>query len=49
MLDCDDYPLYDWRRVNIDDQAERTLVDDYFAWSGDFGGKPFHDQGKIFK
>jgi len=49
MKETDDYDLYTWRKVNYDDDAERTLVDDLFSWSGTFGSNRHFNQGKIFK
>jgi elongation factor 1-gamma len=49
MKDCDDYELYNWHKVDVDNADEKKKVDAYFAWAGDFGGKKFNDQGKIFK
>jgi len=50
MLECDDTEHYNWRKANLDDPATRELVDDFFAWDGNFGGraKKFN-QGKVFK
>jgi elongation factor 1-gamma len=51
MQEVDDYPNYTWRKVDPANEADKKLVEDYFAWNGDFGGKypAFHDQGKVFK
>jgi len=43
-----DYESYEWKKLNADDPQTKTLVKEYFSWSGDFGGKKFN-QGKIFK
>lgn len=45
---CDDFEHYDWKRVDINNEAERKLVDDYLAWDGELGGKKFN-AGKTFK
>jgi len=53
MKESDDFPSYDWVRVDLKDTAQRKLIEDYWAWSGSFEGKPgardFHDHGKVFK
>lgn len=49
MKDCDDYELYNWHKVDVNNADEKKKVDAYFAWAGDFGGKKFNDQGKVFK
>jgi len=49
MKDCDDSENYTWKQVNVEDPKEKALVGDYFAWEGDFGGKVFKDNGKVFK
>jgi len=51
MSDVDDYILYDWKKLDSKNEADRKLIEDFFAWNGDFGGNrlPFHDKGKIFK
>jgi len=56
---CDDYELYRWQRVDVTDDAQIKLVEDFFAWDGDFRARAaiwpdivLHDgfsQGKIFK
>jgi len=48
MKECDDSEHYNWTKLNPDDAASRELVNDYFSWEGNFGGKKFN-QGKIFK
>jgi elongation factor 1-gamma len=50
MLECDDTEHYAWRKANLDNSADRELINDYWAWDGSFGGraKKFN-QGKAFK
>jgi len=48
MKETDDSEHYVWRRVDVNSAADKALVEDYFAWDGNFGGKSFN-QGKIFK
>jgi len=48
MLECDDTEHYNWTRANLDNADEKKLLEDYFAWEGDFGGKKFV-AGKVFK
>jgi elongation factor 1-gamma len=50
MLECDDAEHYNWTQANLEDNATKELINDYFAWDGSFGGKtqPFN-QGKVFK
>ncbi|XP_055331164.1 elongation factor 1-gamma-A-like [Paramacrobiotus metropolitanus] len=43
-----DYESYEWKKLDPDAQETKKMVDEYFAWEGDFGGKKFN-QGKIFK
>ena len=43
-----DYGSYEWTRMNLDDEKEVKLFNDYLAWEGDFGGKVVN-QGKTFK
>jgi len=43
-----DYESYEWKKLEADDPKTKTLVNNYFSWSGDFDGKKFN-QGKIFK
>jgi len=47
--ECDDYDLYTWTPVDINNAGHRTLVEDYLAWDGDFGGKGKPTEGKSFK
>jgi len=48
MSEVDDYVHYDFRRLDTSNQADKALVEDYFAWDGNFGGRQFN-QGKIYK
>jgi elongation factor 1-gamma len=43
-----DYESYSWKRLDANSPDTRKMVDEYFSWTGDFGGKKFN-QGKIFK
>ncbi|XP_064466518.1 elongation factor 1-gamma-like [Ornithodoros turicata] len=43
-----DYESYDWKKLSPDAPETKKLVDEYFKWEGEFGGKKFN-QGKIFK
>jgi elongation factor 1-gamma len=50
MKECDDYEHYEWKKLNVDDAADKALIEDYFAWDGNFGGKKLQfNQGKAFK
>jgi len=51
MKESDDFPSYEWRKLDHKDEKDRKLIEDYFAWNGDFGGNrpAFNDQGKVFK
>lgn len=45
----DDVMLYDWIKVDTTKEEDRKLVENYWAWDGDFPiGKPVN-QGKAFK
>jgi len=48
MKACDDTEHYEWKRVDTNSEAEKKLVEDYFAWDGALGGKKFI-AGKVFK
>lgn len=43
-----DYPSYDWKKLDPNDEKTKTMVKEYFSWEGNFDGKKFN-QGKIFK
>jgi len=51
MTTCDDSEHYVWTPVNVEDPAQKKLVEDYFAWesSDDFGGKGTYGAGKVYK
>jgi len=49
MQESDDCALYNWVKLDEKDPATKTVVDEYFAWEGDFGGKGKPEQGKTFK
>jgi len=48
MKEADDWSLYTWRKADLNNSADKALIEDYFAWEGEFGGRKFN-QGKIFK
>lgn len=48
MKATDDCEHYEWKRVDVNNAADKALVEDFWAWDGNFGGKSFN-QGKIFK
>jgi len=43
-----DYESYIWKRLSVDDENTKKLVNQYFLWEGEHNGKKFN-QGKIFK
>lgn len=43
-----DYESYNWRKMNVDDEADRKLAEQVFSWEGEINGKKYVD-GKIFK
>ncbi len=43
-----DYESYEWKKLEPTTDSTKKLVQEYFAWEGDFGGKKFN-QGKVFK
>jgi len=49
MLDVPDYESYNWKKLDWQNEEDKTVIEDFFAWNGDFGGKKFNDQGKVFK
>jgi len=49
MMDCDDYVLYKWTRADPENPEDRKKVEEFWAWAGDFGGRKFSEQGKVFK
>jgi len=40
---------HSWTKVDTSDAAQRALVEQYWAWDGDWSPRVFHDNGKIFK
>jgi len=43
-----DYESYTWKKLDPNSEETKKLVNEYFAWEGDFGGKKLN-QGKIYK
>jgi len=43
-----DYESYNWKKLPVDDENTKQLVNQYFLWEGEHNGKKFN-QGKIFK
>jgi elongation factor 1-gamma len=43
-----DYESYKWTKLDPKDEKTKKIVNEYWAWEGDFDGKKFN-QGKIFK
>jgi len=40
---------FTWTKADPKDAASKKLIEDFWAWNGDFGGRAFHDEGKVFK
>jgi len=50
MKEVDDYEHYTWRKVDIENPADREIVNDYWAWDGKFEKEGrVVNQGKTFK
>eukprot|EP01113_Clastostelium_recurvatum_P050073 TRINITY_DN93_c0_g1_i1.p1 TRINITY_DN93_c0_g1~~TRINITY_DN93_c0_g1_i1.p1 ORF type:complete len:423 (+),score=165.19 TRINITY_DN93_c0_g1_i1:83-1351(+) len=51
MTACDDSEHYTWTPVKLDDENQKRLVEDYFAWDSkdSFGGKGPFVAGKVYK
>jgi elongation factor 1-gamma len=49
MRESDDFSLYEWTKVDTNDEAQRKKVNEYCTWKGDFGGRVFNENGKCFK
>lgn len=43
-----DYESYEWKKLNPEDENDKTLVNNFLLWEGEVGGKKFNC-GKIFK
>jgi len=43
-----DYDTYDWKKLDLDSEADKKMITEYFAWEGDFDGKSFYE-GKTWK
>jgi elongation factor 1-gamma len=48
MLECDDSEHYNWVKVDTSNAEQREQINNFWAWDGFKGGKPFN-QGKVFK
>jgi len=48
MTDAPDTENYNWRKIDPSSEADRKLVNDYWAWEKTIAGRTFN-QGKIFK
>lgn len=41
---------FDWKPLNPDNEDDKKLIEDFFAWDGEFGGKyKKFNSGKVFK
>ena len=49
VKDVDDTEHYNWTRVNVDSEDDKKKVNEFWLWQGDFGGKKFSGQAKVFK
>ena len=43
-----DYESYEWKKLDPKSEETKKIVNEYWLWEGDFGGKSFN-QGKIYK
>jgi len=49
LLDVPDFESFDWKKLDVNAPDDKKVVENFFAWNGDFGGRTFKDQGKVFK
>ena len=50
MTESAEYHVYDFRKANIEDDAEKQYIEDILCWDGTFNGNPLKfNQGKVFK
>jgi len=50
MKECEDTELYNWRKADPNNAADKQLLEDFWSWEGTFGGRSTKfNQGKIFK
>jgi len=50
LKDVPDFDSYEWRKLDPSVPADKKIVEDYFAWNGDFGpNRVFNNQGKLLK
>ena len=43
-----DYESYAWEKLDVSNDANKKLVNEYFLWEGDFEGKKFNQVRTIF-
>lgn len=46
--EIDDYELYEWSAADPKDSKQKALIEDFWAWDGEFGGRKFLE-AKTFK
>jgi len=49
MSECEQSEQFTFTQLDHNNQADRDLIADYWAWEGNFQGKKFLDNGKVFK
>jgi len=50
LKESDDYEHHTWRKADLSNAKDKSAVEDFWAWNGQFEGRPsFNDQGKVFK
>jgi len=49
MAECEQAEQFNFTKLDQNNPAHRELIGDYWAWEGNFGGKKFLDNGKVFK
>jgi elongation factor 1-gamma len=50
LTEVDDYELFEWKKLDPTSVVDKALVADYWAWSGDFGGRAKQlNAAKMFK
>jgi elongation factor 1-gamma len=48
VKECPDFDIYEWRQLDLNNGADKELLEDYWAWDGKLGGDKFVS-GKTFK
>jgi len=49
MRESDDCDLYEWIKADLESEQDKKKIEEAWTWIGEFHGRKFTEEGKVFK